>query len=655
MNRSKAARRTLSAVERDSGGRRDLAVAALLFAATLAVYLQVWNFGFVIVDDSAYVLANPHVLAGITLAGVKWSFTAIHDSNWIPLTWISLMLDTDLYGGRPGGYHLTNVLLHAANSVLLFWALKIATQTTAKSAVVAALFALHPLHVESVAWVAERKDVLSTLFGLLSLLAYVGYATFGRRRRLAASLLFLVLSLLAKQTLVTLPFVFLLLDFWPLGRLNLAGNLPTALAPASAKRAVRARGASPRDPAAVASAAGDWGSSVLPLIREKALFFAASAGFSAVAVFAQSHQGSVMTLRGFSFADRCTNAIVVYAAYLAKTVYPQNLAVYYPHPHDSLPWMAVALSAVLLLAISAAAIACVRRYPFVFVGWFWYLGTLVPLIGLVQIGGQQMADRYTYFPLIGIFLAVTWLVPAVVPSGLLRARVLPAAVLVSLALLAAMSYSQVSYWHDSVTLLQHSMECTPDNSVVHEFLGGAYLAEGEPQEAADELEKSIRLVPTYAPTHFALGGALQQLGRLDEALGQYQRALALDPQSAGGHADLGLVFYKRHDYEVARREYLQALQIEPGFVPALVNLAALCYTTGDYAGAIKYSEQALRRDPTLSNSEMCIAMALRGQGHVEEALRRLEQIAERTPNDPIVRAELDRTLAMKNKPGQTAK
>jgi Flp pilus assembly protein TadD len=633
MNRRKDQGPTSSATPPGRERRRDLFLAVLLFASTLLVYAQVCGFGFITVDDSAYVPGNAYVQEGLTLRSVIWSFTTFHDSNWIPLTWLSLMLDTDLYGVRPGGYHLTNVLLHAANAVLLFLALARATRNRARSAFVAALFALHPLHVESVAWVAERKDVLSTLFGLLSLLAYVRYATGAGRWSLAASVLCFVLSLLAKQTLVTLPFVFLLLDFWPLGRL---GPRRLSLADASGVRR---------------SAPGVMQPALRPalgLVAEKVPFFAASAIFSAIVLQAQSRGGAMMTFRGFSFAARCMNAVYVYAAYLGKTLFPQDLAVYYPHPHENLSSTAIALAAALLVAISAAAIVCIRRFPFLFVGWCWYLGTLVPMIGLVQIGTQQMADRYTYFPLIGVFLAVTWLVPELVPAGVLRTRVLPAAALASIVLLAATTFSQVSYWHDSVTLLRHSMECTPDNSVAHEFLGSAYLSEGALSEAVDELEKAVRLAPAYAPLHRDLGAALQQLGRLDEAAAHDRAALALDERSPEAHTNLGLILYKRRQFEDAKTHYRRAIEIDPNFVPAHVDLAALCLETDDYAGAIAQSERALQLNPGLTASQVCIALALRGQGHLDEAISRLQQLVKTAPDDPIAREELARTLAMKH-------
>ena len=283
-----------------------------------------------------------------------------------------------------------------------------------------------------------------------------------------------------------------------------------------------------------------------------------------------------MSLRGLPFGARVTNAIVVYVAYLGKTLFPQNLAVYYPHPHEQLTWTVVGLAAGLLVAISAAAVVFVRRFPYVFVGWFWYVGTLVPVIGLVQIGSQQMADRYTYVPLVGLFLAVTWLIPALVPEGTLRTRFLPAATVAGLLLLAATTFSQISYWHDSVTLLRHSMECTPDNSVAHEFLGSAYITEGAYQEGIDELQKAIQMVPAYAPLHVDRAAALQQLGRLEEAAAEFREALALEPKSAETRTNLGYVLFRLHHNDEAREQYRQALEIDPNYVPAHMNLAALC-------------------------------------------------------------------------------
>jgi tetratricopeptide (TPR) repeat protein len=567
----------LSAVTGNARERRsDFIWALSLLAATLLVYAQVWGFAFITIDDPAYVPQNRHVREGLTVANVVWSFTSVHDANWIPLTWLSLMLDTEIYGLRPGGYHFTNVLLHAASTVVLFVALKRATGRAGRSAFVAALFALHPLHVESVAWVAERKDVLSTLFGLLALDAYLRYATGSRLGAYAASLSFFVLSLLAKQTLVTLPFVFLLLDFWPLRRL----------------------GAETR------------------AIAEKIPFFTVTVAFCAIAMFAQADGGALRSLSRSPLATRAQNALLVYAAYLEKAFDPQNLAVYYPHPGAGIRSVAVALSAAVLLAVTAFALVSIRRYPFVLVGWCWYLGTLVPMIGLVQIGTQQMADRYTYFPLIGIFLAVGWLVPELFPASFVRVRLLRMAGIGCVVVCAAISFRQIGYWRDSVTLLRHSMECTPDNSVAHEFLGNALLAEGAVAEGVSELEVAVRLAPRYVPLRFALGDGLQQLKLYDEAAEQYRAVLAIDDSRAEAHAHLGRIALK----------------------------------TGHYAEAVTESERALHFNPHLLKCHRDIALGLRAQGRLDEAIGRLRRLVALAPDDQEAKDELSQTLAMKQHP-----
>ena len=630
----------------------ELIVALLLLIATLLVYAQVWNFGYCALDDSAYVTDNDYVKQGITRSGLVWSFTTVHDANWIPLTWISLMLDSDLYGVRPGGYHLTNIVLHAANAVLLFLALSRATGNVVRSGFVAALFALHPLHVESVAWIAERKDVLSIFFGLFSLWAYVRYATGAGRWNLGASWLLLVASLASKQTLVTLSFVFLLLDYWPLLRWTAAEKTDTEKTDAEKNAAAKNRGTLEK-PAKIRGQSGSkvaksepavsvWNRPALKLVSEKIPFFAASAIFCGIALRAQGESGAVVALKGISFPLRCFNAIYVYAAYLGKTLVPNNLAVYYPHPFGSLSWVAVSIAAVLLLAVSTAAVVFVRRLPFLFVGWFWYLGTLVPMIGLVQIGSQQMGDRYTYFPLIGVFLAVTWLVPELVPAGALRTRVLPAAAVASLLLLAAISYVQIGYWHDSITLLRHSLACTADSGAIHEFLGAAELLEGDPNEAVKQLKQAMAFSPNYAPVHRNLGSAYQRLGRFDEAAAEYQAAIALGERSPETYSDLGVVLFNRGQIEASKAQYLEALAIDPNSVAANYNLALACAETKDFAGAVTYGERALELNPGLASCHVCVAMALRAQGHLDEAIRHMQRVVELEPNDPDARRELAR-------------
>jgi len=606
----------------DSGSRWDALIAALLIGAVLLVYAQVWDFGFISVDDPVYVPLNPYVREGITRRSVIWSFSAVHDCNWIPLTWLSLMLDSEIYSRRAGGYHLTNILLHAASAAVLFIALKTATGKRLQSAFVAALFALHPLHVESVAWVAERKDVLSTLFGLLSLLAYFRYAMTGRRRAYAASLILFLCSLLAKQSLVTLPFVFLLLDFWPLGRWGEAKKSGRELG--SAHQPGKGR-----------------------FLLEKIPFVAASVAFSIIAVVTQA-TGGAMAVR-FPFSVRLGNALVVYVAYLVKAVYPLNLAFYYPHPGVRISWIVVGCSAAVLLAVTTAAIAWLRRYPFLFVGWFWYLGTLVPTIGLVQIGIQQMADRYTYFPLIGVFIAFTWLVSALVPAGLLRTRVLPATAVASLLLLAATTYSQISYWHDSVTLLRHSIDGTTDSSHAHELLGGALIADGLPSEGVGELQTAIQLAAPYAPLRYELAGGYERLGRLDDALKEYRAALAIDERLPEAHSRIGAILTARKELPEAEQHLNRALEIDPSCATAHANLAQLLLKKEDNAGAIEHAQQALRLTPELVVCYQYLGTALRAQGYLDEAIEQFQKLIDVSPDDPSARDELARTVAKKQR------
>ncbi len=654
-----------------AGRGRDALVCAALFVATLLVYFQTFHFGFVSHDDPLYVLQNPHVLTGLTLPNVKWSWTHFYDTNWIPFTFMSLMADTSLYGFHPGGYHLTNTLLHAANSMLLFLALAAATGVRTKSAVVAALFALHPLHVESVAWIAERKDVLSTFFGFLSLFYYVRYATRGRLWRLGVSALFFVCSLLSKQTFVTLPFLLLVLDYWPLQRLGMgtgrlgvgtarasqsasARDLPTrdratgskgAVSKGAASKGAGSKDADSKGAATLESATAPRRQPLGRLILEKVPFFILSGGFSAIAMAAQS--GSVVSLNVLPFPWRLKNVIYVYVAYLEKALLPHDLAVFYPLSRAALSWTAVGLSVLLLLAMTAVAVACYRRFPFLPVGWFWYLGTLVPMIGLVQIGQQQMADRYTYLPLVGIFIGATWLVPELIPPGSLRARLLPAAVAASIALLAAATYRQVAYWHDGVTLLRHSKECTRDNLAAHEFLGKALVLDGKLEQGAEELEECARMSPHYVAVRLELGDTYRQLGRHDQSIACYREALALDAKSAEAHRGLGLTYFARDQYEEAEYHYLKALEIDPQCVAALVNLAALKYGTYDNKSAIDYSERALKLSPDLPGPQVCIAVALRQEGHFDEAIKRLEQIVAQAPAEPQVQQILARTREMR--------
>jgi protein O-mannosyl-transferase len=589
--------------------RRFLLLAAGLVAAVFAVYGQSLRFAYVLIDDPTYVSENPHMRAGLTWDNLAWSFSTFYDGNWIPFTWLSLLLDTSLFGLRPAGYHFTNVVLHAANTMLVFALFAKATGSQWRSACVAALFGLHPLHVESVAWITERKDVLSTLFGLLSLLAYVSDA--GRRKisTLVACLLSFIASLLSKQTLVTLPFVFLLLDFWPLGRF--------------ADRSARVR-----------------------LIVEKTPFFVAAAIFSTMTVIAQRSGHNVASLASFPWSTRCLNAVIVYAEYLLKTFFPYHLAVFYPHPGAHYFWAAIVGAILLLAALSTASLIWLRRFPYLFVGWSWYLGTLVPMIGIVQVGRQQMADRYTYFPLIGVFLALVWLVADLAPRCGFRPRALAAAAVALLVALGGAAFVQAGHWNDNVSLFRHARECDETNGIAASALGSTLGKEGNAAEALELLESAVQLAPKDAESHFNLAVELAKAGRDDEAVSQYQTALALDDWDARSHNNLALLLWKRHQYQDAKQHFLRAIEVDKDHLSTYENLGALCGETGDFAGAITYNQRALQLDPTLRICRYNIALALRAQGRFAEAIDQFRYLLKIAPDEADARRELDRTLAM---------
>jgi Flp pilus assembly protein TadD len=600
---------------------RPLVLALFLAVATLAVYGRALALGFVHMDDPVYVSGNPHVLGGLNYQNVRWSFTGIHDANWIPFTWLSLMLDVDIFGKGPFGFHLTNIALHLANTLLLFFILLKTTASPRRSAFVAALFALHPIHVESVAWVAERKDVLSILFGLLSLLAYVNYAKGGRWPGWTAAFLLFACSLMTKQTLVTLPFLLLLLDYWPLARLAVKSVPEKIDGPTAVQRPGIGR-----------------------LILEKVPFFALSAAFSLIAISAQRQ--ALGPLKLFPFSARCANAVLAYATYLRQAFLPFDLAAFYPYL-DSTPVLALTMSAALLIAISAAAAIWIRRFPFLFVGWAWYLGTLVPMIGLVQVGGQRMADRYTYFPLIGIFIAVTWLVSQPAPIGALRARLMPIIAATSLGLLGAATVLQIGYWGDSVALYQRALDFAPENAYLMSSLGFTLVNRGDVSEGLNLLKQACRIPPPSSKRHFELALALQNLGRTNEAAAEYQATIALDNTDAEAHSNLAVILTGQKQLEAARQQLLQAIEVDPDYVKAYINMGVVCMALGRFDDAITYSQKALEIDPSLLECHVAIAMALRAQGRFDEAISRFRYLIQASADDRPARLELERTLEMK--------
>jgi len=532
------------------------AIAAALAGAVLVVFGRAATFDFLNLDDDVYVTANPWVRGGLTPGSVRWAFTAFHSGHWHPLTWLSLMLDVELFGVRPGPMHAVNVLLHALATALLFAVLRAATGATGRSAAVAALFGLHPLRLESVAWVTERKDVLSALFWILAMGAYVRYARRPRLGRYAAVVAVLGLGLLAKPMLVTLPVVLLLLDVWPLGRV---------------------RGSAPAVPHRFATA------SLPALVVEKLPLLALAAAMSVVAAAAQRAAGATVSLEGLPVPARLANASWAYVVYLRKTLWPLDLAIFYPLA--PVPPARAVLAAAALGAATLAALRCGRRAPYVAVGWLWWLVALLPVIGLVQIGGQAYADRFTYLPHVGLFLLAVWGAADLAAARGVAPHLRAAAAGGVVAVLAAATLAQIGHWRDSVTVFRRALAVTTGNYLAHNNLGVARAERGHAAAAARHYAEAVRLNPTWPEARNNLGNA----------------------------------FAARGAYARARAEFEAALAVRPDFPVALNNLATAYAYEGDFARAIPPYERAVALDPGYFDARFALADALERTGRRAEA------------------------------------
>jgi len=544
----------------DPWWRRPELIALALALATVAVYVPVFQNEFVDYDDDYYISQNPNLKLGLSGEGLKWAFTESYGANWYPLTWLSLMLDYELFGMSAAAFHGVNLALHVASAVLLFYVFLRMTGSLGASGFIAAVFALHPLHVESVAWAAERKDVLSALFWMLTLWAYARYAAKPGSRRLALVAIFLALGLMSKPMLVTLPFVLLLLDVWPLGRI---GKTPIGR-----------------------------------LVLEKAPLFALAAIASVITFFAQRAEGAVQPLQTYSFSVRVANALVAYAAYVGKAFWPARLSPYYPHPGDSLPFWQAGAAFAALAAATLVTVALARkseRLRFLPVGWLWYLGTLVPVIGIVQVGQQAMADRYTYLPYIGLSIVVAFGFAELAKRVSFPRPALLAVGAASLLALAVVASAQVRVWRDSVSLFEHALRVTDENALAHINLGVAYLNRGRLEDAERELAEAIRIHPGAAEAHAALAGVRSDQGRGEEALELYRAALRLDPGSSATHRQMGSLLLKLGDSTQALVHFREASALAPADGDALVDLAVALSREGKYDEATAKFEEASSR------------------------------------------------------------
>ena len=550
-----------------------IVIYVLLALATIAIYAQTATHGYVAYDDDQYVYQNHWVKAGLTGANIAWAFTTFFYANWHPLTWLSYMLDFSLWGENPGAQHLENVAIHLASTLLLFLALTRMTRRPWRAALVAAIFSLHPLRVESVAWISERKDVLSTFFDMLTLLLYVRYAAKPAVPRYLAVVLAFALSLLAKPMAVTFPLVLLLLDVWPLRR------IAWPPAPAAGRR----------------------------VIVEKLPLLGLSAAASVFTFLAQRNFGAVASLSRLPLAARAANSAISYVAYMGKALWPADLAVLYPErsPDSGSAFLA----AILLVAITGVAWIWIRKRPYFAVGWLWYLGMLVPVIGLVQVGVQSMADRYTYLPMAGLSIALVWTVADLVEGRRelrLAAGVAAASVLIAL---AAVSFRQTGYWKSSRALFEHTLAVTRNNHIIENNLGVILGREGNSREAMSLYREALAIVPDYADAHANLGHELLKAGQFADGEQHLIRALALRPEIASAHGDLGVLLAARGQYEEARQQFECALAVNPNDADNQSNLCFALTHLGRAEEAIAHCNAALRIDPNHANAKFNLGNA----------------------------------------------
>jgi protein O-mannosyl-transferase len=572
--------------------KRNIILCLALVAATLALYNPVNTHPFVNYDDDRYVVDNAHIHAGLGWDTVRWAFSTSAEANWHPLTWLSHALDYQLFHANPAGHHFTSLLIHTLNAALLFWLLARATGQVWPSLWVAAMFALHPMNVESVAWVAERKNVLSTFFFLAALGAYGWYALKPNWQRYLAVAACFALGLMSKPMVITLPCVLVLLDYWPLGRVQ--GG-------ASAMRA-------PQMP---------WSK----LLVEKIPLLALSAASAVITLVVQQAGGAMRSTRQFSLVVRLENALVAYATYLWKTIWPAYLAPLYPHPGDSLAGWQVTLSVLILAAITALALK-LRARRYLMVGWLWFLGTLVPVIGLIQVGDQAMADRYAYIPLIGIFVMVAWGAFEFVDAQKMRARALAAAAVLSVIGSGAATNIQLGYWSSNYELWSHTLAVTQKNFIAEDNLGGALVLEGKADEAYPHFQAAAEINPHDPMSHFNVGAYLQQHNQLRDAVEQYETTLRLTtdrPLLASTYANLGTAYRALGDYAKAEESYQHALQLNPEQFNAYLGRGVLLEMQGRLDEAIASYKRSIELVPS-DQGYTRMAHALQAAGRTQEAI-----------------------------------
>ncbi len=599
-------------------------IGVLLAVLVFLVYGQTIRFEFVYYDDQFYVYQNPHVIGGLSLAGITQAFTRKEGGLWTPLVTVSHMLDCQLYGLNAGGHHLTNVLLHAASSILLFLILRQMTGALWRSAFVAAVFSIHPLRVESVAWIAERKDVLSGLFFMLTLWAYLQYVRRpGSVGRYLVVIFLFALGLMCKPMVVTLPFVLLLLDYWPLNRLFALSQ--------------------------VRSDSSKWGSVKWRVLLEKIPLLALSCGLCVATMLGPKEVASV-DVEQVPFWIRMGEAPASFVIYLWQMIWPAGLAVIYPHPEAGLPWWPAALA--LLGVLSFGIFNSRGKHPYLWMGWLWNLGMLLPVSGIVQISRHTRADHYNYLPQIGIYIGLTWAMADWIESRRSLRPVLGGIVAVAFCLLSAIAFQQASYWRNSVTLWTHTLECTDDNCIAHNYLGNVLVGQGRVDEAIAHYREALRIDPAYVGAHSNLGNVLAGQGWADEAIAQYREALQLDPTYAVAHNNLGNSLAGQGKADEAIAQYREALRIDPTYVDAHFDLGNALFRQGRVEEALAEYREALRINPTYAAAHYNLGLALFRRGKSEEAIAQYREALRINPSDADAHTDLGNALLQQGRTGE---
>ncbi len=591
--------------------RRTVFICAVLFLGTALLYWPATSFDFIFFDDPAYVVTNAHVNHGWNWRELGWCFQTGYAANWHPLTWMSHMLDCQCFGIKPGGPHAVNLLLHAANSVLLFLLLRRMTGALWRSAMVAALFAWHPLHVESVAWIAERKDVLSALFWILTIWAYCNYVKKSGVARYLLTLLLFILGLMAKPMVVTLPFVLLLLDWWPLGRFHSKPDASASVIPPALRSGERVR--------------------EMGILLEKLPFILLTAGSCVLTVVAQRRGEAISSFGQVPIMDRLINSSVDYLRYAVKMFWPVDLSVIYPLLAGWPKWE-LAATAIFIIVVSAGAVFFFRTRPYWTVGWLWYVGTLLPVIGLVQVGSQSMADRYTYIPSIGLFIMICWGLYDVARRWRFHQAGLGLAAIAALAACACLTQKQLRYWKDSGLLFRHALAVDPNNYLVHTYYGAWLREQHKLEEARLECEKALQLQPAYSIGHVFLAGVLLVQGKSEEALSELRTALTYEPDLLLARINLADLLLSQKQYAEAEVEYDRALESKPDEPGLHYSLGRTLALQDKYDQARAEFETAVRLDPSYTDAHYELAVTLTMQHKTAEAVAEYRAALKSQPN-----------------------